>query len=139
MSALLSAHAMKTGGCSCGAVRYAVTLPLTGVTFCHCAKCRRWHGHVGAYTAVDRPGFALTTQRSLKWFAASPTVKKGFCCDCGSSLLWDEEGASKMSICAGSFDEPTGLEAKAHVYLASKGDYYPVPDDGLIRRDEFER
>ena len=45
---------MKTGGCACGAVRYEVTQELTQVTFCHCSKCRRWHGHVGAYAAVDR-------------------------------------------------------------------------------------
>jgi len=131
--------AMKTGGCSCGAVRYAVSLELTPVTFCHCSKCRRWHGHVGAYTAVDRPGFHLVETRGLRWYAATPTVRKGFCGECGSSLLWDEEGVPKISICAGTLDAPTGLVPKAHIYLASKGDYYDVPDDRLLRREEFTR
>ncbi|MCY1077275.1 GFA family protein [Archangium lansingense] len=130
---------MKTGGCACGAVRYGITLELTPVTFCHCSKCRRWHGHVGAYTAVDRPGFELTEQRGLRWYAASATVRRGFCGECGSSLFWDEEGAPKMSICAGTLDAPTGLTPKAHIYLGSQGDYYEVPDDGLIRREEFTR
>jgi hypothetical protein len=131
---------MKTGGCACGAVRYEVSLELTPVTFCHCSKCRRWHGHVGAYAAVDRPGFRLTEQRGLKWYVASSTVNKGFCGDCGSSLLWDEAGEpKKMSICAGTLDAPTGLVAKAHIYLGSRGDYYEVPDDGLIRREELRR
>lgn len=128
---------MKTGGCACGAVRFEVSKEMTFVTFCHCSKCRRWHGHVGAYTAIDRDGFKLTEQRGLRWYAAAVTVKRGFCGECGSSLFWDEAGESKMSICAGSLDAPTGLKPQAHIYLGSQGDYYPVPEDGLIRRNEI--
>jgi hypothetical protein len=54
-------------------------------------------------------------------------------------LLWDEDRVSKMSICAGTLDAPTGLAPKAHIYLGSQGDYYEVPDDGLLRREEFSR
>ncbi|WP_245814239.1 GFA family protein [Cystobacter ferrugineus] len=80
------------------------------------SKCRRWHGHVGAYTAVDRPGFELTEQRGLRWYAASATVRRGFCGECGSSLFWDEEGAPKMSICAGTLDPPDRPDAEgAHL------------------------
>lgn len=130
---------MNTGGCLCGAVRFEMLGALTPVTFCHCSRCRRWHGHVGAYTAVDRADFRIVEQRGLAWFASSPTVQRGFCRECGSSLLWDEAGEAKMSICAGTIDAPTGLVPKAHIYLGSKGDYYPVPDDGLLRREEFTR
>jgi hypothetical protein len=129
---------MKTGGCLCGGVRYEVTLEMTPVTFCHCSLCRRWHGHVGAYAAVDRPGFRLTSDRGLAWYSTSEGVRRGFCRECGSSVLWDEDGEAKMSICAGTFDAPTGLRPKAHIYLGSKGDYYEVPDDGLIRRNEIK-
>ncbi len=123
----------------CGAVRFEMLGALTPVTFCHCSRCRRWHGHVGAYTAVDRAAFRIVEQRGLAWFASSPTVQRGFCRECGSSLLWDEAGEAKMSICAGTIDAPTGLVPKAHIYLGSKGDDYPVPDDGLLRREEFTR
>src|ERR1044071_605276 len=118
---------MVTGGCFCEAVRYEVHGALTKVTFCHCSKCRRWHGHVGAYTAVDRSGFRLVDDRALRWFQLSPTARRGFCGDCGSSLLWDETGEAHMSICAGSLDAPTGLRPKAHIFLGSRGDYYEVP------------
>ena len=33
-----------TGGCLCGAIRYAVTGPLPAVGMCHCSKCRRASG-----------------------------------------------------------------------------------------------
>jgi hypothetical protein len=127
---------MKTGACACGAVRFQVDGRLTTVTFCHCSKCRRWHGHVGAYTAVERGGFQLVEQRGLKWHPLSATVRRGFCAECGSSLFWDEEGDPRMSICAGTLDGPTGLRAKAHIFVGSKGDYYPLVDDGLLMYDD---
>lgn len=129
---------MKTGGCACGAVRFEVTGEMTKVTYCHCSKCRRWHGHVGAYAAVGRAGFRLVEQRGLKWYAANKTVRRGFCGECGSSLLWDEEGDDHVAICAGTLDAPTGLVSKAHIYVGSKGDYYELPDDGLLRLHEFK-
>ncbi|GHG63040.1 aldehyde-activating protein [Comamonas sp. KCTC 72670] len=127
---------MNTGGCFCGAVRYEVSAPLTAVTYCHCSKCRKWHGHAGAYAAVDREGFRLTEERGLKWHAVSPTVRRGFCGECGSSVLFDEAPAPKMSVCAGSLDTPTGIREKAHIYLGSKADYYEVTD-ALIKYDTF--
>ena len=129
---------MRTGGCACGAVRYQVTGDPTDVTYCHCSKCRRWHGHVGAYTAIERTGFRLIEQRGLRWHALSETVRRGFCGECGSSLLWDEQGDPRMSICPGTMDAPTGLGSKAHIYVGSKGDYYQLADDGLARHDEFK-
>ncbi|HEY3801208.1 MAG TPA: GFA family protein [Kofleriaceae bacterium] len=127
-----------TGRCLCGAVRYEVTGEPTRVTYCHCSRCRRWHGHVGAWTAVDRSGVRLTEDRGLAWYA-SGYVKRGFCRECGSSLLWDEDGEAKLGICTGTLDPPTGLVSKAHIYVASKGDYYELADDGLERRAELAR
>ena len=126
---------MKTGGCGCGAVRYAVSLEVTPVTFCHCSKCRRWHGHVGAYAAVDRAGFALTEQRGLKWWSAAPNVRRGFCGECGSSLFWDAPDRETISIAAGTLDGETGLRVIAHWYVSQAGDYYELPSDGLPRHD----
>lgn len=117
---------MNTGGCFCGGVRYEVTKPLTAVAYCHCSKCRRWHGHVGAYTAVDRDGLVLTETRGLAWHTVSPTVQRGFCRECGSSLFFDEQTDKKISLCPGTLDTPTGIFEKAHIYTASKGDYYEI-------------
>lgn len=128
---------IRTGACACGAVKYALTGEPTGVTYCHCSKCRRWHGHVGAYTAVERSGFQLVEGRGLKWYAMSPTVRRGFCGECGSSLLWDEAGSTHMAICAGTLDAPTGLHSKAHIFVGSRGDYYPLGEDGLPRYEAF--
>lgn len=135
--AWLYATRMRTGSCACGAVKYEVTGDPTKVTFCHCSKCRRWHGHVGAYAAAPREGFRLSEQRGLRWYALSDKVRRGFCGECGSSLFWDEDGDPRISFCAGTVDAPTGLVAKAHIYVGSKGDYYPLPEDGLLHLDEL--
>lgn len=119
---------MNSGGCFCGAVRYECSGPLTSVTYCHCSKCRRWHGHVGAYTAVDREAFHLGESRGLKWHDVSPAVKRGFCIECGSSLFFDQQPDPKIGIAAGTLDEPTGIREKAHIYVGSKGDYYEIRD-----------
>jgi hypothetical protein len=126
---------MNTGGCLCEAVRYEVDLPLTQVTYCHCSRCRRWHGHVGAYTAVDREGFRLVEARGLRWHVTGE-VRRGFCGECGSSVLWDEARLPKMAICAGTLDAPTGIRENAHIYAASQGDYYTIAGD-LPRYDTF--
>lgn len=123
---------MHTGACACGSVRFEVTGKPTKVTYCHCSKCRRWHGHVGAWFGVDRDGFRLVEQRGLKWHSPAPDVQRGFCGECGSSLLWDQKGDPKISICAGTIDAPTGLVSKAHIFVGSKGDYYPLVEDGLL-------
>ena len=81
-------------------------------------------------------GLWLLEARGLKWYAATDKVRRGFCGECGSSLLWDEEGDARVSICAGTLDAPTGLVSKAHIYVGSKGDYYELGDDGLLRLDE---
>ena len=127
---------MNTGSCSCGAVRFEITGKLTGVTYCHCSKCRRWHGHAGAYTAADRDQLRITEMRGLKWYRVSPTVRRGFCGECGASLFFDEDKLPKMGLCPGALDAPTGTREKAHIYLGSKGDYYEIKDD-LLKYDTF--
>jgi hypothetical protein len=91
---------------------------------------------VGAYCAVDRDRFRLTESRGLTWYRVTPDVGRGYCADCGSSVLFDEARLSKMAICAGTLDAPTGIREKAHIYVGSKGDYYEIAD-GLVKHETF--
>jgi hypothetical protein len=58
-------QARATGGCLCGAIRYTVRGPLRGVILCHCGQCRRWHGHLGAYTSAARADVTLEGAEAL--------------------------------------------------------------------------
>lgn len=124
------------GRCLCGAVRYELTGKTTSVTYCHCAMCRRWHGHVGAYAAVERADLKIAEGAPLRWYASSAGVKRGFCGECGSTLFFDQEGDAEIGFTAGSVDAPTGMKSKAHIFVGSKGDYYELAEDGLMRLEE---
>jgi hypothetical protein len=125
-----------TGGCLCGAVRYEITGPLRNVLICHCEECRRWHGHVSASSAARRDDLVFVEDRGLRWIDSPRSdahARRGFCCECGSSLFWDPPGRDVISIAAGTLDAPTGLRVAGHWYVSQAGDYYELPDDGQPR------
>ncbi len=124
-----------SGGCLCGAVRYEVTGPLRGVVLCHCAMCRKTHGHVGAYTAAAKSALQLIESRGLKWYRSSERARRGFCGECGASLFWEAADRDTISIAAGTLDPPTGLATVLQIHVASAGDYYTVADDIPKRAD----
>jgi hypothetical protein len=117
-----------SGGCLCGRVRYRVRGELRDVVFCHCSRCRRTHGHVGAYTACAREDLELADAGTLRWFELDGS-RRGFCAGCGASLFWDREGRATVSVAAGTLDEPTGLRPLRHIFVADAGDYYEITDD----------
>ena len=117
-----------TGGCLCGAVRYEVTGALRNVIVCHCAMCRRTHGHVGAYTAAPKDALRLVEARGLKWYSSSAIARRGFCSECGGSLFWDPVAKDYVAIAAGTLDAPTGLATTLQIHVESAGDYYAIDE-----------
>lgn len=115
-----------TGGCACGGVRYEVRGPLRDVITCHCMQCRRTSGHFVAATACRRGVFSLPKSETLQWFVAVPGFRRGFCGECGANLFFEEVGGERVSIAAGSLDEPQGLKIAAHIFVAEAGDYYTI-------------
>ena len=114
------------GGCLCGAVRYEVARPLREVVLCHCAMCRKTHGHLGAYTAAPKSAVTLTESRGLAWYRSSEWARRGFCRECGASVFWERLSGDLMSIAAGTLDSPTGLTTTAQIFVAHAGDYYAI-------------
>lgn len=134
---------VATGGCLCGKVRFEIKNPLMDVICCHCSKCRRFHGHIGAYTATERENLVLVRSDTLKWFRSTtdetPDVYRGFCSHCGSSLFWDPRGKPRISIAAGALDSPTGLQTTGHVWVSQIGDYYDITDGFIQHHERFAR
>jgi len=124
----MAAEKTFKGGCLCGAVRYEATGPLRAISLCHCGQCRKWHGHAGAYTAVDKPRLKLVQERGLRWYRSSNFAQRGYCAECGSSLFWRHDKAGHVAIAAGTLDGPTGVKLEKHIYAAHKGDYYDIKD-----------
>ena len=121
-----------TGSCLCGAVRYEVTGTLRDVIECHCAMCRKTHGHIGAYTATPKGALDIVEARGLKWYASSDNARRGFCGECGGTLFFDPLTKDYVAIAAGTLDPPTGLKTVVQIHVASAGDYYQI--DPSIRQ-----
>jgi hypothetical protein len=126
-----------TGGCLCGGVRYRIDGDCRDIICCHCENCRRTHGHVAAYTALDQSALTLVSAHTLQWFHdASPDTYRGFCNRCGASLFWDaRDGGKRISVAAGSLDDSGSLQTIGHVFVAEAGSYYEI-SDGLPRYDQ---
>ena len=125
---MADAASTASGHCLCGKVRYRVAGRLRSVLICHCGQCRRWHGHIGAYTACAAGDLAIDDGGSLAWFRSTDKASRGFCKECGSSLFWKPEGKPYIAISAGTIDPPTGLVTSEHLYTESAGDYYAITE-----------
>ncbi len=124
----MSTEQTTSGGCLCKSVQYEVRGPLRSVLYCHCEQCRRTSGHYVAATACGTADLRLLADKSLRWYRSSPTVERGFCSTCGSSLFWRPEAEDTICIMAGTLDRPTGLQASGHIHVEMAADYYVLAD-----------
>jgi hypothetical protein len=95
-----------TGGCQCGAVRYRLKREPSRVSICFCRMCQK---AVGGYFGA----FASSALDDLVWtrgqpsiFASSEAAERGFCSSCGTPLSFSYRGSGRVSITAGSLDDP---------------------------------
>ena len=118
------------GGCLCEGVRYRIDGNCRDIINCHCQNCRRTHGHIAAYTSVNKSDLELLQQESLQWYHdQSPDTYRGFCNICGASLFWDaRDGRDKLAVAAGSLDDSRDLKTIGNIYVAEAGHYYELED-----------
>ena len=94
-----------TGGCQCGAVRYACDSPPENVHVCHCRMCQK---AVGGPFAVICPVLKTAlrlTRGEIAWFRSSDLARRGFCRDCGTPRIFEYPEAPDIGILAGAFDQ----------------------------------
>jgi hypothetical protein len=95
-----------TGGCQCGAVRYALKPPLGRASICHCRMCQKAFGAFYApLVAVPLSAFELT-RGAPSIFRSSGAVERGFCRRCGTPLTFRYLPEEKIEVAIGSLDDP---------------------------------
>ena len=124
-----STKAKATGGCLCGAVRYAATVAPAGAAYCHCRMCQRSVGNVfGAFAGFPVASFRFTKGRP-KRFQSSPIALRGFCARCGSPLTCESIGhAESVLVTIGSLDDPGQAAPGAHWGVESQVKWYKAAD-----------
>jgi hypothetical protein len=102
---------------------------LRDVVDCHCHRCRRFTGHYMAATSAELDDVRIDDPQSLlRWFHPVEEAAYAFCSGCGSSLFWRSDASpTRLSICAGALDPPTGLTTTQAWWVAEASDYYVPP------------
>jgi hypothetical protein len=104
-----------TGGCQCGAVRYALHAVPDNPHICHCRMCQKAFGSFFApLTGTTLDQFEVT-RGTLATFKSSDLVERGFCRDCGTPLSFHFIGGNRISVAIGSLDEPEQFAPKIQV------------------------
>jgi hypothetical protein len=97
---------VHTGGCQCGAVRYAFYAEPIRVGVCHCKMCRRaTGGPFAALADIAHKDFGWT-KGEPKSYQSSNRAFRDFCANCGTPLSYREIGGANMEILLGTFDNP---------------------------------
>lgn len=122
-----------TGSCQCGAVRYEAD-GLSDIWYCHCTQCQKLTGHYIAAAGV--PHENLTVSGPLNWSPITEKSESGHCANCGAYLFWRAHDRPTVSVLVGSLDDTIGLEAKGHIFVADKAEYYEI-NDGLPQYDIY--
>ncbi|MCC6889541.1 MAG: GFA family protein [Hyphomicrobiales bacterium] len=104
----MSSGSRLTGGCQCGAVRYALARPPLRACICHCRMCQKASGQ-------PFMAFATLRQEDLQWtrgapelFRSSTLAERGFCRNCGTPLMFKFEG-DEINVTIGSLDTPSAF------------------------------
>jgi len=131
-------QAALTGGCNCGAVRFEVTAPLVGASYCHCKRCQRRTGSAASPNAHPAEGsFRIVAgEDRLRVWRPEQGGEKWFCGDCGSALFGRPAQPGPMAIRMGTFDGDPGIRPSLRQFVSYAASWEPIPEDGLPRYPE---
>lgn len=113
-----------TGGCLCGAIRYAVNAPITGLRACHCTDCQKTSGSGASVNAVIQSKDFTLNQGSPKRFAiradSGRILYRFFCGNCGSPVYSQREGnTERMVVRAGTLDDSSAMKITSNIWTKS--------------------
>jgi hypothetical protein len=134
------AETRLTGGCQCGAVRYALHAEPTGASICHCRMCQKAFGSFFAPLAGVPPEKFEVTRGTLSIFRSSEAAERGFCNNCGTPLTFHYVDRPRISISLGSLDQPERVVPETQYGIESRLSYFAklsaLPGDVTTEDDE---
>jgi hypothetical protein len=112
-------NSVMTGGCQCGAVRYALMSEPTHASICHCRMCQKAFGNYFApLTGVPMKDL-VWTKGNPGIFKSSEAVERGFCRDCGTPLTFRYVDRDRITVSIGSLDEPGRVQPEIQYGIES--------------------
>ena len=123
------------GGCTCGAIRYALTAPPLITHACHCTWCQRETGGAFAINAVvETANVNLLAGSPIDVVTPSLSGKGQIiqrCPECHVALWshYPTAGRKAAFIRAGTLDLPNDIKPDIHIFTSSKRPWVVLPDD----------
>lgn len=129
-----------SGGCFCGEVRFAATLPSRWVAHCHCTMCQRAHGApVVTWVGLNADRARIDDPHGrLRWFDSTPGfAQRGFCDRCGTTLFFrSSRWPGELHVVRTAFDGPVDREPQVHVNWDTHVPWLAYGDDGLPHKPD---
>ena len=100
------AKPLLTGGCQCGAIRFALTAAPVRISICHCRMCQKASGApFASFADIEKSDFAWTRGKPAA-FKSSSIAERDFCAQCGTPLSFRRIDGERIEIMTGTFDRP---------------------------------
>ena len=136
-----------TGGCQCGALRYAVTGSPIRVSICHCRMCQKASGAPFAALADFTHDAFIWTRGTPSAFSSSNKAERDFCPACGTPMGYRLKGGPNIELMTGTFDQPVRVVPTEQFGTESRLDWVTriggmpgkstVENYGAVRLDEI--
>ncbi len=110
---------IASGGCQCGAVRYALHATPEG-SICHCRICQKaTSGLFAALAKIDEADLTWTRGRPAA-FRSSSAACRDFCAACRTPLTFRYLETAHMEVTIGSLDDPETVAPKLNFGVESR-------------------
>ncbi|MET0747152.1 MAG: GFA family protein [Rhizobium sp.] len=113
-----------TGGCQCGAIRFACDLPPDNVHVCHCRMCQKAVGGPFAVICPVLKSAFRVTRGSFSWFESSALARRGFCSHCGTPMIFEYPPYPDIGVLVGTFDTPAAVAPVVQYGIESRVPWY---------------
>ena len=109
-----AAKPVLTGGCQCGAIRFAVSKSPSRISICHCRMCQKATGApFASFADIEKTDFAWTKGTPAA-FQSSSIAMRDFCAACGTPLSFHRIDGPRIEIMTGTFDRPDRVVPTRH-------------------------